>query len=66
MALAWLLAQPHDVAPIPGTKRAKYVRENAAATAVALSADDVAVLGEVFSPEQVRGGQYGELGVRSR
>ena len=66
VALAWLLAQPHDVAPIPGTKRAKYVRENAAATAVALSADDVAVLGAVFSPEQVRGGQYGELGVRSR
>ncbi|GAA3082598.1 aldo/keto reductase [Pseudonocardia yunnanensis] len=66
VALAWLLSQPHDVAPIPGTKRAKYVRENAAATAVALSADDVAVLGAVFSPEQVRGAQYGELGVRSR
>jgi aryl-alcohol dehydrogenase-like predicted oxidoreductase len=36
------------------------------ATAVALSADDVAVLGEVFSPDRVRGGQYGELGVRNR
>ena len=66
VALAWLLAQPHDVAPIPGTKRAAYVRENAAATAVALSADDVAALGQVFSPDRVRGGQYGELGVRNR
>ncbi len=66
VALAWLLAQPHDVAPIPGTKRARYVRENAAATAVALSADDVAALGQVFTPGRVRGAQYGALGVRNR
>jgi hypothetical protein len=42
------------------------VRENAAAPAVALSADDVAVLGEVFSPNRVRGDRYGQSDVRSR
>jgi aryl-alcohol dehydrogenase-like predicted oxidoreductase len=35
LALAWLLAQPLDVVPIPGTKRIEYVMENVAATNVA-------------------------------
>lgn len=63
IALAWLLAQPYDVAPIPGTKRAVYARENAAATAVPLSADDVSFLSDLFDPARVRGGQYGTLAV---
>ncbi|MDQ0379947.1 aldo/keto reductase [Amycolatopsis thermophila] len=66
VALAWLLAQPHDIAPIPGTKRAKYVRENVAATGVPLSADDLAELAGLFAPDRVRGGQYGDLAVLPR
>ncbi|WP_442811538.1 aldo/keto reductase [Streptomyces sp. NBC_01288] len=57
VALAWLLGRPHAVAPIPGTKRAVHVRENAAASSVPLSADDVAVLDEMFAPARVRGEQ---------
>ena len=38
VALAWLLAQGDDVAPIPGTKRVSRVEENTAADAVELSA----------------------------
>jgi aryl-alcohol dehydrogenase-like predicted oxidoreductase len=64
IALAWLLAQPYDIAPIPGTKRAAYARQNAAATAVPLSADDIAFLADLFDPARVRGGQYGTLNVR--
>ncbi|GAA4592296.1 aldo/keto reductase [Planotetraspora phitsanulokensis] len=64
IALAWLLAQPYDIAPIPGTKRAAYARQNAAATAVPLSADDIAYLADLFDPARVRGGQYGTLDVR--
>ena len=64
IALAWLLAQPYDIAPIPGTKRATYARQNAAATAAALSADDIAFLAGLFAPARVRGGQYGALDVR--
>ncbi|GLX94774.1 aldo/keto reductase [Herbidospora sp. NBRC 101105] len=59
VALAWLLAQPHDVVPIPGAKRMAYVRENFAATSVRLSADDVAYLGAIFDPARVEGGRYG-------
>ncbi|HEY2057289.1 MAG TPA: aldo/keto reductase [Amycolatopsis sp.] len=59
VALAWLLAQPMDVAPIPGTKRIAYARENLGATAVPLSADDVAALNVLFAPSAIRGAQYG-------
>jgi len=41
LALAWLLGQGDDVVPIPGTKRRKYLEENAAAVAVSLSADEL-------------------------
>ncbi len=41
IALAWLLAQGDDIAPIPGTKRAARVEENTAADHVELSADQV-------------------------
>ena len=64
IALAWLLAQPYDITPIPRTRRAAYARQNAAATAVPLSADDVAFLADLFDPARVRGGQYGTLNVR--
>ncbi|OJZ71966.1 aldo/keto reductase [Mycobacterium paraffinicum] len=58
LALAWLLAQPLDVVPIPGTKRKEYVRENLAATNIAISADEVAYLSEVFSPGSIIGARY--------
>jgi aryl-alcohol dehydrogenase-like predicted oxidoreductase len=43
-ALAWLLAQGDDVAPIPGTKRVARVEENTAADHVELSAAQIARL----------------------
>jgi aryl-alcohol dehydrogenase-like predicted oxidoreductase len=58
LALAWLLAQPLDVVPIPGTKRAEYVRQNLEATNVAVSADEVAYLAEVFAPTRIAGDRY--------
>ncbi|GAA1119442.1 aldo/keto reductase [Kribbella jejuensis] len=47
IALAWVLAQGNDVAPIPGTKRRKYLEENWAALDVQLSADDVEALSKL-------------------
>jgi aryl-alcohol dehydrogenase-like predicted oxidoreductase len=41
VALAWLLAQGDDIAPIPGTKRVTRVEENAAADAIDLSAEQL-------------------------
>jgi aryl-alcohol dehydrogenase-like predicted oxidoreductase len=40
-ALAWILAQGDDIAPIPGTRRVPRVEENTAADAVALTADQL-------------------------
>ena len=42
LALAWLLHQGDDVVPIPGTKRVRYVEENAEAAEIALTADHLA------------------------
>ena len=47
VALAWVLAQGNDVAPIPGTKRRKYLEENAAALQLSLTADDLAGLSKL-------------------
>lgn len=41
VALAWLLAQGDDIAPIPGTKRVGRVEENIAADRLELNADQL-------------------------
>ncbi|MBD2354182.1 aldo/keto reductase [Tolypothrix sp. FACHB-123] len=41
IALAWLLHQGDDIVPIPGTKRLAYLEENAAASDIVLSQDDL-------------------------
>jgi aryl-alcohol dehydrogenase-like predicted oxidoreductase len=41
VAIAWLLAQGDDIAPIPGTKRVSRVEENVAADAIELSAEQL-------------------------
>ena len=59
LALAWVLAQGDDVVPIPGTKRRKYLEENAAAVDIELTEEDLArideelpeVSGERYAPE---------------
>jgi aryl-alcohol dehydrogenase-like predicted oxidoreductase len=48
LALAWVLAQGDDIVPIPGTKRRKYLEENAAAADLRLTVDDLRRLSEVF------------------
>ena len=41
IALAWLLAQGDDIAPIPGTKRVARVEENTAADRIELNAEQI-------------------------
>ncbi|MET0784614.1 aldo/keto reductase [Orlajensenia leifsoniae] len=50
IALAWLLAQGDDIAPIPGTKRVSRVEENAGADAVELSAAQLSTLSDLPAP----------------
>jgi aryl-alcohol dehydrogenase-like predicted oxidoreductase len=63
IALAWLLAQQPWIVPIPGTRRLSRVTENAAATTVALSADEVADLDAVAARIGVSGNRYDENGM---
>ncbi|MFV0635008.1 aldo/keto reductase [Demequina sp.] len=58
VALAWLLARESFIVPIPGTRRRERVDENAAATQVALSADDIAELTALIDTVGVAGDRY--------
>ena len=60
LALAWVLAQGTDIVPIPGTKGRKYLEENAAASQIALSQQDLARLDEVFPKDAAAGQRYPE------
>ncbi len=60
VALAWVLAKAPHIVPIPGTRRKRYIEENAAAVDIALSKDEVAKLDAMFPPEAVAGLRYPE------
>lgn len=60
LALAWLLAQGDDIIPIPGTKRRKYLEENAGALDVKLSQDDLRRMEEVAPKGAASGQRYPE------
>jgi aryl-alcohol dehydrogenase-like predicted oxidoreductase len=60
LALAWVMAQGDDIVPIPGTKRRKYLEENAAADSLSLTKEDLRRIDEVFPPEAAAGERYPE------
>ncbi len=60
IALAWLLAQYQQISPIPGTRRRERLEENAGATHVALSADDIADLNAAAVAIGVQGNRYND------
>ena len=65
LALAWVLAKGDDIAPIPGTKRRKYLEENAAAADVHLSPAEVAEIEAAVPPEEVAGERYAAAGMKT-
>jgi aryl-alcohol dehydrogenase-like predicted oxidoreductase len=60
LAIAWVLAQGEDIVPIPGTKKVKYLEENAAAVDIALNEDELARLDASFPPGVTAGTRYPE------
>jgi aryl-alcohol dehydrogenase-like predicted oxidoreductase len=58
IALAWLLAQGPDIAPIFGTTRRARLRENLQAADVKLAACDLFLLDQVFAPGNTAGERY--------
>ncbi|HYN57808.1 MAG TPA: aldo/keto reductase [Motilibacterales bacterium] len=61
MALAWVLAQGPDIVPIPGTKRVRYLEENAGASEVVLSPEDLATIEAAVPADAVMGDRYADM-----
>ncbi|HMG67721.1 MAG TPA: aldo/keto reductase [Chitinophagaceae bacterium] len=60
LALAWVLAQGDDMIPIPGTKRRKYLEENAAAVDIVLKRNDLNEIENVVMSHPDIGNRYSE------
>jgi aryl-alcohol dehydrogenase-like predicted oxidoreductase len=65
LSLAWLLAQGEDVIPIPGTKRRKYLEENAAAVDIPLMESDLRRIAEAAPQGAAAGLRYPERMMRA-
>jgi aryl-alcohol dehydrogenase-like predicted oxidoreductase len=58
LALAWVLAQGHNIVPIPGTKRRDRLAENIEAASIVLTPDELAALDAAFPPHAAHGTRY--------
>ncbi len=65
LALAWVLAQGDDIIPIPGTKRRKYLEENAGSLDVVLSTGDLSRIDQAFPRGSTAGLRYPEQAMSS-
>jgi aryl-alcohol dehydrogenase-like predicted oxidoreductase len=63
LALAWLLHQGDDIAPIPGTRRTDRLEENAAAADIELTREQLDRLDELFPPGAAAGDRYADMSV---
>jgi aryl-alcohol dehydrogenase-like predicted oxidoreductase len=65
MALAWVLAKGEDVVPIPGTKRRKYLEENAAAADIKLTPGEIAELEAAVPQNEIAGDRYAAANMKA-
>jgi len=61
LALAWVLHRGDDVVPIPGTKRRSYLEENAAASEIDLSEDELKRIDEAAPVGATAGPRYADM-----
>jgi aryl-alcohol dehydrogenase-like predicted oxidoreductase len=60
LALAWVLARPEGIVPIPGTKRRKYLQDNIGAAALALGEAELREIENAFPKDATAGTRYPE------
>jgi aryl-alcohol dehydrogenase-like predicted oxidoreductase len=65
LALAWVLAQGEDVIPIPGTKRRRYLEENAAAVNIKLTGAEIQELEAAIPLNEIVGDRYNAGGLHT-
>jgi aryl-alcohol dehydrogenase-like predicted oxidoreductase len=63
LALAWVFAQGEDLISIPGTKRRKYLEENAAAVNIKLTAAEIQEIEAAIPPNEIVGDRYNASGL---
>jgi aryl-alcohol dehydrogenase-like predicted oxidoreductase len=61
LALAWVLSQGDDVVPIPGTKRRRYLEENAGAAGVQLTPEELDRIESAFPKGATTGDRYPDM-----
>jgi aryl-alcohol dehydrogenase-like predicted oxidoreductase len=61
IALAWLLTRGEDIVPIPGTKRVRYLEENAEAADVELNDEELERLEQAFPKGAAAGERYPDM-----
>ena len=65
LALAWVMAKGDYIFPIPGTKRIKYLDENAGALKVTLDSRELAMIDAMFPQDAAAGLRYPEASMKS-
>lgn len=65
LALAWVMAQDDFIFPIPGTKRVKYLEENAGSLNVHFSAEELESINNIAPKNIAAGTRYHEAGMKS-
>ncbi len=65
LAIAWVMAQDDHIFPIPGTKRLKYLEENAGAVDVKLSEDELKAIDTILPPDAIAGTRYPEASMKA-
>ena len=58
LALAWLLSRKPFIVPIPGTKRRRFLEDNAGAVKVTLTANELREIELAFPPQVASGERY--------
>ncbi len=66
LALAWVLARGDDIVPIPGTKRRRYLEDNAGAVDVELTPEELARLEAAFPKGATAGERYADMSTIDR
>jgi aryl-alcohol dehydrogenase-like predicted oxidoreductase len=61
IALAWLLTRGDDIVPIPGTKRRRYLEENAESVDVELTGEELERLEQAFPQGAAAGERYPDM-----
>jgi aryl-alcohol dehydrogenase-like predicted oxidoreductase len=65
LALAWVLHKGEDIIPIPGTKRIKYLEQNAAAVNITLTPEEIFELDAALPPGAAAGTRYPEAAMQA-